>query len=957
MGSKLPSMDRRFFLKSVCAGTGLAAGAAVTSRASVAEGPSASKSTASAWGMPWRPDVPKRLSEHTRELARAALNGDHGRVLAKDLPPLPFDQTYGRTKNEAYALAAKHAAQLAPLRILPGELIVGSATIHEAALHAVPFLGVSSTSHTTLGWDKVLKSGYVGLRARIEERLARGFDDEPGSPAAPPPLPEIYADCPEGKVFQCHPGAGYWLEQPSSEALCNPPLSVRCRAKLNSTTNFNLLVLNKSKDSRDHWELYSYTGSGCLSAYLPGYTPSEIVSDAVITDGQWHDIAMEFEPDRVRLYVDGALVKEKSIQREEKLGEGSGGFCIGGLPNALGCDGSIASVRIESAGTTLLNWTPDSQEAGPQLRYASILYGTIAPQNKGRDQLEAMLGCLDAAEIWRQRHLDLLDERIAQSEGDERAIYTKVRANLSRVPEHAPETFHEAVQSLWFMYAFHRLMGTWSGIGRIDEMLGPYLDKDLQAGRITIDEAREILAHFWVKGCEWIGSSDFGGSGDAQFYQNIILSGIDTEGRDVTNIVTYLVLDIVEELHISDFPIAVRINQDTPKALLRRVAEVQRHGGGIVALYNEEVVIDGLVKFGYALEDARRFTNDGCWETLVPGETCFIYSPFDALALLQEVIGVKTLDAPVPEFATFDDLYVAYVARLGQHVEAHRAMAPHHMRSDLPAPLVSMFVDDCIESGRSYYDRGARYTVLACHAGGMANVANSLLVLKRLVYESEYLSLADFVSVLRQDWDGAEHLRRLVQKRFTFYGNDEDAADEMMNRVFTDFTELMAQCRERDGVWMPAGISTFGREIGWAGEKGGRSASPDGHHRDDVLATNCSPSPGTDIEGPTAVLKSYCKLDFTRSPNGATVELKVHPESVKGDEGVEALAALMSSFVRLGGWFLHIDVVDSALLIDAQKHPEKYPNLSVRIAGWSARFATLSKEWQDMVISRSQQYV
>ena len=155
----------------------------------------------------------------------------------------------------------------------------------------------------------------------------------------------------------------------------------------------------------------------------------------------------------------------------------------------------------------------------------------------------------------------------------------------------------------------------------------------------------------------------------------------------------------------------------------------------------------------------------------------------------------------------------------------------------------------------------------------------------------------------------------------------------------------------------PAGISTFGREIEWAiGDTPPRQASPDGHHKGEILATNCSPSPGTDSKGPTAALRSYCKLDLARTPNGATLELKIHPGSVSGDEGRAAIVALLSGFVRLGGWFLHIDVVDSAMLLDAQRHPEKYPNLSVRIAGWSARFATLNKHWQDMVIQRTQQW-
>ena len=167
---------------------------------------------------------------------------------------------------------------------------------------------------------------------------------------------------------------------------------------------------------------------------------------------------------------------------------------------------------------------------------------------------------------------------------------------------------------------------------------------------------------------------------------------------------------------------------------------------------------------------------------------------------------------------------------------------------------------------------------------------------------------------------------------------------------------MVSELPERNGVLRPCGISTFGREIEYSQNERCRKASPDGHHAGAVLATNCSPSPGTDTKGPTAVIRSYCKLDFTRTPNCATVELKVHPDSVQGEAGRDALVALMRSFVHLGGMFMHVDVVDSAMLIDAQRHPERYPNLAVRIAGWSARFATLNKDWQDMVIARTQQY-
>jgi formate C-acetyltransferase len=475
--------------------------------------------------------VPQRLSDATRDLAARALSGEHGRGMREAGFALDEAEVADLGPNMRYAMACRLVAERAPLRILPGERIVGSATLLEAARHQAPLTGLSSTSHTTLGFHRVLQVGYRGLREQVEERIARGD-------------------------------------------------------------------------------------------------------------------------------LDG----------------------------------------------------------------------------RGLDLLHAMRLCLEAAATWHRRHLELLDELVTTSTGEEQAGYRQVREALERVPEEPPGTFREAVQSLWFAYAFQRLMGNWSGLGRIDEMLGPYLKQDLAEGRITLDEAHEFIAHLWIKGCEWIGAIDIP-SGDAQHYQNIVLGGVDAQGQDVTNEVTYLVLDVVEELHISDFPIAVRVNARTPDRLLRRIAEVQRHGGGIVSIYNEDVVIEGLVKFGYALEEARTFANDGCWEVLIPGRTTFGYMPFDALGLLHEVLGLQDTSQPPPDFASFEDLYAAYRARLAAHVDWHNEVADTWSDNGHPAPLVSLLVEDCIERGRGYYDRGSRYYALAPHAGGLANVANSLLAIKRLVYD------------------------------------------------------------------------------------------------------------------------------------------------------------------------------------------------------------------------------
>jgi formate C-acetyltransferase len=412
--------------------------------------------------------------------------------------------------------------------------------------------------------------------------------------------------------------------------------------------------------------------------------------------------------------------------------------------------------------------------------------------------------------------------------------------------------------------------------------------------------------------------------------------------------VTYLVLDIVEELHISDFPIGVRVNSQAPEKLWRRIAEVQRLGGGIVSIYNEELVLRALVRFGYPIEEAREFTNDGCWEVIIPGKTAFLYYPFDVLQVFQKALG-EVSDASCPDF---EGLYQSFIRCLETAIDEFNQVADCVFLKGMPAPLLSLFVEDCIEKARGYHDRGAKYTVFAPHAGGLPDVVNSLYVLKKVVYDERMMGLSEFVDILRSDWQEKGELRRKIQNRYELYGNDCEEVDKLAVRVFDDYVRMVEKVKGRKGVLRPAGISTFGREIVWRKD---RQATPFGGHQGDILATNLAPTPGSDKYGPTAVIKSYCAMDFERLPNGVPLELKILPASLKGERGLQTLVAILKTFVTLGGWYLQIDVVDSEVLRDAQKNPEKYPNLSVRISGWSARFATLSKEWQDMIIQRTQQ--
>jgi len=697
---------------------------------------------------------PSRLSLATKELARRYLDGEFKDSVVRATFRLSPEESATLSVNLQYAGTIQMIAEKAPLRILPEELLVGAATLLEAAEHRTPASDFRSTSHVTISFNTILQCGYRGLRQRLEQRL--------GDPAL----------------------------------------------------------------------------------------------------------------------------------------------------------------------------TPQQQEF-----------------------LQSMVLCLDAARCWHDRYTAELERRIAAGSGPLKQHYQAIYHNMLMVPENPPQSFREAIQSLWLMFSFQRLCGNWSGLGRLDQMLGSYLEHDLQNGTITLDDARELLAHFWIKGTEWRGVRECS-SGDAQYYQNVIIGGIDRDGNEVTNTVTYLVLDIVEELHISDFPVAVRINRHTPEKLLRRIAEIQRCGGGIVAVYNEDLVIHALVKFGFPEADAREFTNDGCWEAIIGGKSAFSYLPFDTLQVLQQTLALDT--DRTPEFSDYDTLYRNFLTRLTSACRENDQTAAQSFKNNRryghghiePTPLLSLFVEGCIDQAASYNERGARYTIAASHAGGLPDVANSLHVIKKLVYEEQRLSLGELTDILRRNWDGSEELRQQIIRDYPLYGNDSEEADTLLARLVADYAAIAGATHEINGVLRPVGISTFGREIAYAKD---RKATAFGRKAGEVLATNMAPTPGSDRLGPTAVIKSFCRCDFTAITNGCPLELKLHPSCCRGESGLEAMVGLLRAFVKLGGFYLQIDVVDSDVLRDAQLHPEKYPNLSVRIAGWSARFDSLDRNWQDMIIQRTQQ--
>ena len=562
--------------------------------------------------------------------------------------------------------------------------------------------------------------------------------------------------------------------------------------------------------------------------------------------------------------------------------------------------------------------------------------------------IKSCLNCIGYMRLWHGRYLERLKRM-----PDLKANYEALKS----VPFKAASSFLEAVQSLWFTFAFVRLCGNWPGIGRIDLLLSRYLKSDLERGALTLDEAREILAHFFIKGCEWTCGGCYG-SGDAQHYQNILLAGVDRDGNEVTNPVTYLVLDVIEELGISDFPVTVRINKNTPRELISRVSEVIRLGGGVIAVYNEDLIIDSLTSYGYDPSEARSFANDGCWEVQIPGKTFFTYIPFDCLKILQE----RTLDSygDSVSFSDFGELYKKFINDLDEavcgHIEQYAKAnlicedspsrdwkwKPHQ-----PCTVVSLFEEGCIEKGLSYQEGGPLYNVISPHIGGLPDAVNSLYAIKKLVFDDERISLCDLMKLLKSNWQGDEALRRLALNKYSYFGNDNDEADLIAKSIVWDFANICDRISADYPFMTPAGISTFGRQLEWSHH---RLATPYGKKASEVLSGNFSPTPGTDREGATAIIRSYCKSDLRRTVSGAALDIKLLPAAVNGENGIAALSSLIRGFASLGGHFMQLDIADTSLLRAAQEHPEDYENLSVRVSGWNARFVTLNKEWQDMII-------
>ena len=499
-------------------------------------------------------------------------------------------------------------------------------------------------------------------------------------------------------------------------------------------------------------------------------------------------------------------------------------------------------------------------------------------------------------------------------------------------------------------------------IGRIDQMLYPYYKRDVEDGILTRERALELLRCFALK--IW----------KSYDVQDTMLGGQKADGTDAANEVSLLYLEAVEELDLH-LQISARYHKNTNKAFWHKVAEVNSRCRGLPQMFSDETIIPALVKKGIPIEEARDYAIIGCIEITIQGRCdprvvnhytnlakCLELALNDGVCMLSnQQVGVKT-GAPAT-FNSYEDVFQAYKAQVAYDVRKavpgmHRAEL--EQRERFPMPILSALTDDCIEKGIDITAGGARYNSTGVCGYGMANVADSLAVIKKLVFEegrfygekTSQLSLMDIVEAMRTNFEGKETLRQLLLNDAPKYGNDDDYVDSIVVEVCRDFCEELEQYRNPRGGKYHGHLFSFVAAVhGGAGT----AALPDGRLAREPVANSLAPQQGRDKNGITALLKSAGKIDQTLAAAGTSLIFDLHPSTLSGDngDGVDKLESLLATYLSIGGGHVECNIVDEEVLRAAQKEPEKYQHISVRVAGYSAYFVNLAPDMQEHIIQKT----
>lgn len=561
--------------------------------------------------------------------------------------------------------------------------------------------------------------------------------------------------------------------------------------------------------------------------------------------------------------------------------------------------------------------------------------------------------------------------RLSVQEKDKmRAAELKEIADICRkVPRKPAATFHEAIQSLWFSHMAANMEGLNSAIsfGRIDQYLYPYYKADLEAGRITKEMARELLLLFSAKAVEHVfllseRTSQY--HGGYLVVQAAIVGGMDSEGNDVVNDLTYIFLDVMEQFGLRDPNYQARVHKDCPQPYLRRVVDVARKGNGVPALFNDEATIAALTMHGFPLDEARNYAIVGCVEPSLPGKSFFSTDAglFNLPLCLELALNrgrrfgkLWRLGAATPDPKTF--------ANIEQVIDAFRAQVDFmvaRMIGDLqmmetgnrdyhPTPFSSMLVDGCIESGKDITAGGAIYNSSGVQGVGVADVADSLAALEEVVFRQKKYKMDEVLNALYSNFDNAPVLRAQLQNAPKF-GNDNPLPDGYANLTARIFHDALAKHKNtRGGNYVPGFYSVtchvaFGKRT---------PALPSGRAAGEPLASSLGPANGKDRLGTTAVLNSVASVDSRLAMNGYALNLRFDPVTVAGEKGVNVLSSLVKGFFSQGGMEMQLNVLDPEMLEDARRNPGKYRGLVVRVAGYCAYFDDLPDDTKAEIITRT----
>ena len=633
--------------------------------------------------------------------------------------------------------------------------------------------------------------------------------------------------------------------------------------------------------------------------------------------------------------------------------------------------------------------------------------------------LEAVIISCKAVIAYAEGYADLAKKEAEACGGAARkAELLAIAENCSHVPAKGASSFYEACQSFWFVQQLLQIESSGHSIspGRFDQYMYPYYKADIDSGKLKREFAQELMDCIWVKlndlnKCRDAASAE--GFAGYSLFQNLIAGGQNGEGMDVTNDLSFMCIQASMHVMLPQPSFSVRVWNGSPHEFLIRAAELTRTGVGLPAYYNDEVIIPSLVSRGLTLKEAREYNIIGCVEPQKAGKTegwhdAAFFNMCRPLELVfsngvdrGEQISIRTGD--VEKMSTFEEFYDAYKAQMNYNisllVNADNAIDVAHAKR-CPLPFLSCMVDDCIKKGRSVQEGGAVYNFTGPQGFGVANMADSLYAIKTLVYDENKGRKADYKKTLQTNFGRAldsttlsemavqiagglkaagkevgekeiavilktvkeaaetpevkakgEKLLELIEAVPKF-GNDIPEVDEFARDVAYTYTRPLETFKNPRGGIYQAGLYPVSANVPLGAQTG---ATPDGRLARTPVADGVSPSAGKDVNGPTAAANSVSKLDHYIASNGTLFNQKFHPSALSGRKGLENFVALIRSYFDQKGSHMQFNVVSRETLLDAQKHPEQYRHLVVRVAGYSALFTTLSRSLQDDIINRTEQ--